>query len=404
MRLWYAPTSPFARKTRIVAHELELTEQLELVEVNPWTDGRLRALNPLAKVPTLERSDGPPIYESGVICDYLDALSGERRLFPETGEARWRALLLQGLADGASTAAGRLFADEQRPADQRSEAVLLRQAGALHAALDSLERETLEADRLTIGEVSVAAFLGYLDFRWPESDWRRGRERLSAWFAEVEQRPSMVETRHVLSPPQGQIRNAMGHGGEVQEAVNSYRVTVEAAVNQARRFTLKCVWKKLVRTSRLDEAWIEKNIESLRTGYKNIDAGKCSIYVFTIRSGPTGSEIIEAVERAKKSLVQPGKKSNLCRTTPAHNDSRVLYVGRTFTPKSRIAQHLDASTGSTYALHLLQWAKDMKLELDLQVYDVPEYQDTLPMERAMNVLETGMWDRLRPILGRRGDK
>jgi hypothetical protein len=55
MRLWYAPTSPFARKTRIAAHELGLAERIELVEVNPWTDGRLRAFNPLAKVPTLER-------------------------------------------------------------------------------------------------------------------------------------------------------------------------------------------------------------------------------------------------------------------------------------------------------------------------------------------------------------
>jgi len=196
MRLWYAPTSPFARKVRIAAHELGLAERMELVEVNPWTDGRLRALNPLAKVPTLERKDGPPLYESGVICDYLDALSGQRRLFPESGEARWRALLLQGLADGANTAAGRLFADERRPADQRSEAMMARLSEAMQAALDSLERETLRADHLTIGETSAATFLGYLDFRWPERDWRKGRERLSAWFAEVEQRPSMVETRH----------------------------------------------------------------------------------------------------------------------------------------------------------------------------------------------------------------
>ncbi len=76
---------------------------------------------------------------------------------------------------------------------------MARLAEALQAALDSLERERLQAGLPTIGEVSAATFLGYLDFRWPERDWRSGRERLSAWFAEVEQRPSMVETRHKLS-------------------------------------------------------------------------------------------------------------------------------------------------------------------------------------------------------------
>jgi len=108
-------------------------------------------------------------------------------------------LLQQGLADWTNTAAGRLFADERRQADQRSEAMMARLAEAMQAALDSLERETLQTDRLTIGEISAATFLGYLAFRWPERDWHKGRERLSTWFAEVEQRPSMVETRHRLS-------------------------------------------------------------------------------------------------------------------------------------------------------------------------------------------------------------
>ncbi len=79
-QLWYAPTSPFARKVRIAAHELGLADALELVEVNPWTDARLRALNPLAKVPTLVLASGDALYEPGVICDYLDAAGAERRL------------------------------------------------------------------------------------------------------------------------------------------------------------------------------------------------------------------------------------------------------------------------------------------------------------------------------------
>jgi glutathione S-transferase len=198
MQLWYAPTSPFARKTRIAAHELGLAASLELVEVNPWTDARLRALNPLSKVPTLVLDTGQVLIESAVICEYLDSMAGGGRLFPPPGEGRWRALALQGLADGAATAAGRLFADEHRQVGERSETMMLRFQAVIEASLDHLERQGLEGPLTTIGEVSAAALLGYLDFRWPERDWRTGRSRLAAWFAEVEQRPSMIETRHRL--------------------------------------------------------------------------------------------------------------------------------------------------------------------------------------------------------------
>jgi glutathione S-transferase len=195
MELWYAPTSPFARKVRVVAHELGLADRLRLVEANPWTDARLRSINPLAKVPTLVLDDGEAIWESGLIAEQLAEPTGRRDLFPASGEPRRRALLLQALADGASTAAGRLYADERRPADQRSEAMLARFRDALEATLDRLEATPL-LDPPTIGEISVAVFLGYLDFRWPERDWRAKRPRLAGWFAAFAARPSMTETAH----------------------------------------------------------------------------------------------------------------------------------------------------------------------------------------------------------------
>jgi len=197
MDLWYAPTSPFARKVRIAAAELGLSDSLTLIRVDPWSDGRLRALNPLAKVPTLVLDDGAILFESSVICDYLDAHAQRRRLFPADGPDRWQALLLQGLADGAMTAAGRLFAEERRPADQRSDAMILRFTQAREAALDALER-TLLQDQPGIGEVAVAALLGYLDFRWPDRNWRNGRPGLSGWFDRFDRRPSMTATRHSL--------------------------------------------------------------------------------------------------------------------------------------------------------------------------------------------------------------
>lgn len=196
MELWYAPTSPFARKVRIAAHELGLSGKLTLVRVDPWREGRLRALNPLSKVPTLVLPNGTVLFESAVICDYLDTLAG-RRLHPQEGPKRWRTLLLQALADGAMTAMGRLFADERKSPGQPPSGMQERFCAAREAALDQLEGETLRAEPL-IGEIAVAALLGYLDFRWPDRDWRSARPMLTRWFERFDRRPAMENTRHAI--------------------------------------------------------------------------------------------------------------------------------------------------------------------------------------------------------------
>ncbi|WP_437715634.1 glutathione S-transferase N-terminal domain-containing protein [Sorangium sp. So ce448] len=197
MKLFYAPTSPFARKVRVAAHEIEVGDRIELVLVNPWSDAELRSLNPLAKVPTLVRDDGQVLFESALICEYLDHLAAGG-LYPAPGEARWSALLRQGIADGVNAAAGRLFADEHRSSNERSNGVMQRQAAAIEAGLDRLERDagTLSEGLADIGAVSVACALGYLDFRWPDRAWRSGRNGLARWFAVVGQRSSMVATQH----------------------------------------------------------------------------------------------------------------------------------------------------------------------------------------------------------------
>ncbi|MEI2385995.1 glutathione S-transferase [Breoghania sp. JC706] len=201
MELWYSTTSPFARKVRVAAEELGLSSRIRLHETNPWRDdGGLRAVNPLCKVPTLVADDGVDdrlvLYESGVICDYLDALGSERRLFPESGHARWRALVLQGLCDGALTAAGRLFAEEQKRNEERSVAMIARFTAAIDAALDDLETRDLAFAEPTIGDICVAVFCGYLDFRWPQRDWRTRRPRLAGWFEVYDMGVSMQKTRH----------------------------------------------------------------------------------------------------------------------------------------------------------------------------------------------------------------
>ncbi|MEQ5775854.1 glutathione S-transferase N-terminal domain-containing protein [Thalassospira sp. NFXS8] len=201
MRLFFASTSPFARKVRICARELGLGADIEEILINPWTDEKLRAINPLAKVPTLLADDGQVLFESGVICDFLDELARntgktDRRLFPIAGPSRWHALQLQALADGIMAATGRLFADQQRPAGERSDFVMKRQADAVVSGLNALDRQvdTLNGTLPGIGEIAVASALEYLAFRWPDEHQFPMPATLAAWRAEFGKRPAMVET------------------------------------------------------------------------------------------------------------------------------------------------------------------------------------------------------------------
>ena len=196
MQLWHTPTSPFARKARIAALELGLGSQIELVEVDPWCSAELRRLNPLAKVPILVLANGQVLSESTVICDYLDSLGPKRRLFPLEGAQRWRALGLQSLADGAATAAEQLYADEHRPVNERSDLAMDRQRLAIASVLDALEATPPAQECCTIGEIAAAALLGYIDFRWPDRQWRQGRPNLAAWFGDFSPRTAIVMTEH----------------------------------------------------------------------------------------------------------------------------------------------------------------------------------------------------------------
>ena len=195
MQLLYSAMSPFARKVRVVAFELGLAEKLELVPATPYTDESLRAINPLSKIPVLipdaDANGGAPIYDSPVICEYLEHLAGVL-LTPTSGPERWAALTLQALADGMGDAALAMVRERLRDGDQRQD-LFDRQTAALNAALDQLERDGLAADRFQIGEIAVAAQLAYLDGR-AVLEWREGRPNLAAWYEAASRRTSMVAT------------------------------------------------------------------------------------------------------------------------------------------------------------------------------------------------------------------
>jgi glutathione S-transferase len=195
LALRYSPTSPFVRKVLVAAMETGLADRIEKIPTLPWdpkTD--LPTDNPLGKVPALKTPEGW-LYDSLVICEYLDSLHPGAKLFPPPGPARWQALRHHALADGVLDAAILRRLESQRPDGQRSQSWMDRQKAAVERALDALEADAKGLVELSdIGAITIAVMLGYLDFRFAAEDWRKGRPALAAWYARVSQDESMRAT------------------------------------------------------------------------------------------------------------------------------------------------------------------------------------------------------------------
>ncbi len=193
MKLYYSPTSPYVRKVAACAIACGLHERITRVETNPHVSPPgLVGDNPLSKVPCLVTEDGLALFDSPVICEYLDSV-GEGGLFPPAGPLRWRALKLQAVGDGIMDAAVMRRMEMGRPAEEARTANMARQAAAVERALDLLQGAP-PADHLDIGTITVACALGYLDLRFAEDRWRERRPALAGWFAGMEQRPEIAET------------------------------------------------------------------------------------------------------------------------------------------------------------------------------------------------------------------
>jgi len=203
MKLYYAPTSPYVRKVMIVLHETGQLDQVELLNVATTpvaADGNLLAKNPLAKVPALERPDGPTLYDSRVITAYLDARV-EGGLYP-TGARRWDTLTLEATADGILDAALLMVYEARlRSEDIRMPEWVEGQWDKIARAISALNTRWMGnlQGPLDMGQIAVGCALAYVDFRHGDRDWRKGNDGLAAWFATFESRASMQET----VPPAG---------------------------------------------------------------------------------------------------------------------------------------------------------------------------------------------------------
>ncbi len=202
IKLHWSPRSPFVRKVLVAAHELGLEDRIDRVRTAVrMTQPNVELLpeNPLSKIPTLVLADGTVLIDSLVICEYLDALAGGGKLFPPSGPERWTALACHALGNGLLDLLILWRNERDKPEAKRLPELLDSFAVKTRAALDRLERAApaLAATRFGIGHIAVGCCLSYLDFRFPDLDWRKDRPNLAAWHEGFRARPSAQATEIV---------------------------------------------------------------------------------------------------------------------------------------------------------------------------------------------------------------
>ena len=199
MKIFYSATSPYVRKCLVAAHELGLRDRIELVPAAPHPvnrDQTVVARNPLGKIPTLITDDGAILYDSRVVCEYLNMVAGGP-LFPGAASARFTALAEQSLADGVLDAAVLVrYETFTRPESLRWPEWIAGQTEKVTSGLAEIERRAAGfAARIDIGMISIGCALGYLDLRMGELEWRATHPAAAAWFEKFGARESMRATR-----------------------------------------------------------------------------------------------------------------------------------------------------------------------------------------------------------------
>ncbi|MFO1385589.1 MAG: glutathione S-transferase [Chitinivorax sp.] len=202
MKLIASLTSPFARKIRVLLLEKDIP--CELVVDIPWNaDTQVPHYNPLGKVPVLLTDGGRAIYDSPIIAEYLDTIVSTPLFLPEDRRRAIEVKQLEALADGVIDACVTIFLERKRPPERQDMEWIDRQQGKIEHGLQALENSLkgsryLLGDQLTLGDIATACALGYLDFRFPDIDWRSEHPRLLAYAEQLFARPAFVKTRPPL--------------------------------------------------------------------------------------------------------------------------------------------------------------------------------------------------------------
>ncbi len=197
MKLFFSPNSPYVRKVLVTAHEVGLGTRIELLDAaaNPINrDAKIIVHNPLGKVPTLLTDEGVALYDSRVICEYLNA-QGAGSLFPANGPDRWEALTWQALGDGLLDAALLVrYENNARPEALRWADWTAGQMDKIHTSLRELDvKGAGRRQSFDIGHITVGCALWYLDLRFPEFGWRNRYPSLAQWSEPLMKRESMTQ-------------------------------------------------------------------------------------------------------------------------------------------------------------------------------------------------------------------
>lgn len=198
MKLIASVTSPYARKVRVVLAEKRIEYDFDIQ--NPWlADTPVPLFNPLGKVPVLILDDGTTLFDSRVIVEYLDTVTPVSRLIPAGNRERTLVKRWEALGDGVCEAAANIFLERKRPAKQQSEDWIKRQDAKVHSGLKAIAGELgtekwCFGDAYSLADVAVGCVLGYLDFRFPEINWREQHPNLAQHWEKLGKRPSFQKT------------------------------------------------------------------------------------------------------------------------------------------------------------------------------------------------------------------
>jgi len=197
MKIAHSAASPYVRKVMACAIARGLNDKIQRMKIGT-TDPALLAFNPLSKVPTLITDDGMSLYDSPVICQYLDSIGPAAKLYPAPGPALWTALRQEALADGILDATQPRRREIALPQDEGRKAYIALQQGKVVRALDALEKEAASLGMLTtIGEIAIGCAIGYLEFRYANEPWKPGHPKLEAWYDKVLKLPPLAQTMPV---------------------------------------------------------------------------------------------------------------------------------------------------------------------------------------------------------------
>ncbi len=199
MKLYYSPTSPYVRKVTACLIELGLADQVERVSMNVWADtaAPYREINPLGKVPTLVLQDGSVLFDSPLICEYLVSIAGSDKqqiLTPNEPKRAQEAKLWHAAADGITDACVLRFLELKRDEAQRSPSWQARQETSIKKTCAWFAQQPLAAHGFSLGSLSLATTLEYVDLRYGDYDWRKDHAVLASWHRDFADRPSLRET------------------------------------------------------------------------------------------------------------------------------------------------------------------------------------------------------------------